>query len=180
MIRIEPVSKENALQIYNFELANRQFFESHLPPRGEQYYELEHFMHTIALICEDQASGQLYMNIILNEANEMVGRVNLFPVDIPPYSRAFELGYRIGEDFQGRGYATQAAGLLIEKAQTLYGIDVLQAATSPENVKSQQVLIKNGFHFVKRIENDIEYNGQFEDSLLYYRVLKPVSPEGDE
>lgn len=180
MIRIEPVSKENALQIYTFELANRQFFESHLPPRGEPYYELGHFMHTIELICEDQAKGQLYMNIILNEANEMVGRVNLFPVDIPPYTRAFELGYRIGENFQGKGFATQAAALLIEMAQTHYDIDVLQAATSPENLKSQKVLIKNGFHFVKRIENDIEYNGRFKDSLLYYRVLKPVSPKCNE
>lgn len=173
MIHIQPVSKENALQIYAFEVENRLFFESQLPPRGDDYYVLEYFMHTIDLICEDQAKGELYMNIILNEANEMVGRVNLFPVTIEPYNRAFELGYRIGEAFQGRGYASAAAALLIEKAIHTYQIDILQAATAPDNVKSQRVLIKNEFKFVKRIEKDIEFKGRFEDSLLFYRILKP-------
>lgn len=175
MIKIQPVSKENASLIYDFEVANRSFFEKSLPSRGDQYYELDHFMATIDLICEDQANELLYMNIILDKNGALVGRVNLFPVEILPYKRSFELGYRIGEAFEGKGYATLAAALLIEKAIKEYDIDILQAATSPDNIKSQKVLTKNGFEYVTRIENDIEMNGYFEDSLIFTRILKPIA-----
>lgn len=177
MIQIQPVSRENAALIYDFELANRSYFEKSLPSRGDGYYQLDHFMETIDLICEDQANDLLYMNIILDENGVLVGRVNLFPVEILPYRRSFELGYRIGEGFEGKGYATLAAEMLIEKAITTYDIDILQAATAPDNIKSQRVLLKNGFEYVTRIENDIEMNGYFEDSLIFTRILKPLTGE---
>lgn len=170
MITIETVSHQNANEIYKFEIENRAFFESTLPSRGDDYYVTSNFESIIDSICEDQKAEHLYMNIIRNESNEMVGRINLFPIQIEPYNRAFELGYRIGEAHQGKGYASEAVRQLITLAFDTYGIDCIQALTSPNNIASQIILIKNGFAFIKRIPNDVEVNGVFEDSIVFERV----------
>src|SRR3990167_3876743 len=143
MITIEPVTKQNANEIYKFEIENRAFFESTLPSRGDDYYAASNFESIIDSICEDQKSENLYMNIIRNESNEMVGRINLFPIQMEPYNRAFELGYRIGEAHQGKGYGSEAVKQLVKLAFDTYGIDYIQALTSPDNIASQIILIKN-------------------------------------
>ncbi len=170
MITIEPVSHHNANEIYKFEIDNRAFFESTLPSRGDDYYESNNFKIIIDSICEDQKAENLYMNIIRNESNEMVGRVNLFPIQMEPYNRAFEVGYRIGEAHQGKGYASEAVRQITKLALDTYGIDYIQALTAPNNIASQIILIKNGFAFIKRIPNDVEVNGAFEDSIVFERV----------
>ncbi len=170
MITIEPVSKQNASEIYMFENENRAFFESTLPSRGDDYYVTSNFENIIDSICEEQKAEILYMNIIRNESNEMVGRINLFPIQMEPYSCAFELGYRIGEAHQGKGYASEAVKRLTKLAFATYGIDYIQALTSPNNIASQIILIKNGYVFIKRIPNDVEVNGVFEDSIVFERV----------
>jgi len=85
-------------------------------------------------------------------------------------NREFELGYRIGENHQGKGYASEAVRNLTKLAFDSYGIDYIQALTSPNNIASQIILIKNGFAFIKRIPNDVEVNGAFEDSIVFERV----------
>lgn len=170
MILIEPVLKQNAKEIYKFEVENRAFFESTLPSRGDDYYVTSNFESIIDSICEEQKAEILYMNIIRNESNEMVGRINLFPIQIGTYNRAFELGYRIGEAHQGKGYASEAVKILTKLAFDTYGIDYIQALTSPNNIASQIILIKNGYVFIKRIPNDVEVNGVFEDSIVFERV----------
>ena len=170
MITIEPVSKQNASEIYKFENENRAFFESTLPSRGDDYYVPSNFENIIDSICEEQQAEVLYMNIIRNESNEMVGRINLFPIQTEPYNRAFELGYRIGEAHQGKGYASEAVKILTKLAFDTYGIDYIQALTSPNNIASQIILIKTGYVFIKRIPNDVEVNGAFEDSIVFESV----------
>lgn len=121
-------------------------------------------------ICEEQRKDSLYMNIIKNELNEIVGRINLFPIKHEKYNRAFELGYRISEKHQGKGYATESVNKLINIAFNEYAIECIQALTSPKNVASQIVLTKNGFSYVTRLKNDVEVNGIFEDSVVFEKI----------
>lgn len=166
-MRIEPVSRSNAMAILDFEIANRAFFEKTLPSRGNHYYNIDQFLTTIDLICEDQSIGELYMNIILDAQENLIGRVNLFPTVLDPYKRVFELGYRLGEAYGGKGYATEAVKQLVTLAQTEYHIEAIVASTAPDNIASQKVLLKNGFTFVKRIENDILIHDHYEDSFVF-------------
>ena len=55
------------------------------------------------------------MYAIRNERGEIVGRINLVTVQRGPVQSA-EIGYRIGEQYSGRGYATQAVGLVVREA----------------------------------------------------------------
>jgi PPOX class probable F420-dependent enzyme len=59
-----------------------------------------------------------------------------------------ELAYRFGQEFWGRGYATEAAGACLRYGFERLGLARIIAITSPEHVASRRVMEKNGLSFV--------------------------------
>lgn len=163
--------KENCDEIFQFEVENRGFFESIIPGRGEWYYIKENFKEITQEIIEEQELGIRYMYIIRDKDGNMVGRINLFSVDRGIFQKA-ELGYRIGEKYNKKGYATKAVKLVLEEAFEKHKLHRVEAATSPNNIGSQIVLIKNGFQFVGRAHKHINVNGIWNDSIFFERLNK--------
>ncbi len=60
-----------------------------------------------------------------------------------------EVGYRISEKYAGRGYATEAANLVMEFAFQ-QGLTRLISSIQPRNIASVRVAMKNGMVFEKR------------------------------
>ncbi|MTI01110.1 GNAT family N-acetyltransferase [Roseibium sp. RKSG952] len=58
-----------------------------------------------------------------------------------------DLGYALLDEYQGKGYATEAARAVLSFSQTQLGMTRLLAVTSPHNAKSASVLTKAGFTF---------------------------------
>lgn len=56
-----------------------------------------------------------------------------------------EIGYGIDEEFQGKGYATEAVKLALAWAFSHPGVAAVEAETDPDNIASQRVLAKCGF-----------------------------------
>ena len=56
-----------------------------------------------------------------------------------------EIGYGIAEDYQGRGYATEALSALVDWALKQPNVTCVMAETEPSNIASQKVLSKTGF-----------------------------------
>ncbi len=56
-----------------------------------------------------------------------------------------EIGYGIDEEFQGKGYATEAVKLALAWAFSHPGVAAVEAETDPDNISSQNVLAKCGF-----------------------------------
>ena len=57
-----------------------------------------------------------------------------------------EIGYGILEEYQGRGYATEAVEAACQWAFQNAEVKSLEAETDPGNTASQKVLEKSGFH----------------------------------
>ncbi len=166
-VSIELLSKENSQDVYFFEQENRVYFEKTLPARPAGYYDLESFNHIINELISEQNENKRYMYIIRNSDNIMVGRVNLFIIENE--LNTAELGYRIAGKENGKGYATMAVALVLEKAFNLYGLNKVIAGTAKENKASQKVLSKNGFYFKKEIKKDICLNDKWVDTLVFER-----------
>ena len=62
-----------------------------------------------------------------------------------------EIAYGIVADFEGRGYATEAAGLLVRFASENSAVQLIRAHTLPTNNASTRVLTKNGFEYVGEV-----------------------------
>jgi RimJ/RimL family protein N-acetyltransferase len=66
----------------------------------------------------------------------------------PDAQRVVEIAYGVKPDCQGRGYATEAAGALVDLAFRSDRVEVVRAHTLPGNGASARVLAKCGFERV--------------------------------
>jgi len=78
------------------------------------------------------------------ESDAFVGWICLKPDRFIP---EVELGYRLKQQFWGKGYATEGSKFLIRNAFTQWGIDRLTAHTLEYNQRSRRVMEKCGFTF---------------------------------
>ncbi|ABC32101.1 Acetyltransferase, including N-acetylases of ribosomal protein [Hahella chejuensis KCTC 2396] len=135
--------------LFEFELANRDWFEAFIEPRPDAFYTRE----GVADHIEDYLRGweqgrQLPFLLWGNEASGsasqvVVGRANLR--GIRHDSGDAWIGYRVAENYCGRGLATGAVRRLIDEAYDRLGLRRLLAVVSIANPSSSRVLEKCGF-----------------------------------
>ena len=77
----------------------------------------------------------------------MLGVAGLTP---QPDAKSFELGYWLGRAFWGQGFATEAAGLLLDHAFLHAGASLVTAGCFTDNARSLRVLRKLGFAITGR------------------------------
>ena len=169
-ITIKLLEGSDVQALFDFEKENRAFFESLGLGRSDSYYNVHNFEEIIKEIVEDQNKDLAYMYLIQDNCKKIVGRINLTDIIRGNINKA-ELGYRMGEDHQGKGYATKAVGLILEKAASEHKLHRIEAGTSATNIGSQVVLVKNGFQFTGRLSQYICINGEWQDSISFERII---------
>lgn len=169
-IIIKLLEESDTKELFRFELQNRVFFEKIGLPRGDSYYELDNFNTIIKELVGEQEKGLLYMYLIKNYSGKVIGRVNLVSIVRGSLNKA-ELGYRMGEGHQGKGYGTNAVKLVLDEAVNKHKLHRIEAGTSPDNIGSQIILIKNGFQFTGRYNKYFYQNGEWHDSINFEKVL---------
>ncbi|MCW1927734.1 GNAT family N-acetyltransferase [Bhargavaea beijingensis] len=141
-IRLEPLRCEDSELLYAFETENREFFEASVPGRGDDYFFYEVFLQRFGGLLEEQDAGGSRFFLIKDEANRILGRMNL--TDIDAESGTGELGYRIAQAHGGKGVASRALADLLHFAVSV-GVRKILAKTTTTNIASCRVLEKNGF-----------------------------------
>lgn len=169
-ISIKLLEKSDEEELFKFELENRAFFESKFLSRDSSYYNFNSFKSVVKELIEEQKKDLVYMYLITNENGEIVGRANLVSITRENFNKA-ELGYRIAENHQGKGYATSAVKLVLDEATSTHKLHRIEAGTSPDNIGSQIVLIKNGFQFTGRYNQYIYQNGKWIDGINFEKIL---------
>ncbi|NUP37376.1 MAG: GNAT family N-acetyltransferase [Streptomyces sp.] len=149
-VRLERLRADHAPALLAFERENRAYFARSIPDRGDSYFTEFASIHQLRL--DEQEAGVCHFHVVLDEAGELVGRVNL--VDV--LEGTAELGYRVGERATGRGVATAAVAQVCRLAADSYGLSALIAAATLDNHASTAVLRRSGFTAVE----DIELNGR--------------------
>ena len=165
-ITIHELCIEDGDALLEFELANRKFFERVLPPRPKGYYDIDYNKRILEDIIREQENGLCHMYLIKNEEGIIVGRVNLFSIAMGIYQKA-EIGYRIGEEYNGCGYGTKAVAMACDEAFNTYNIHKIEAGTAAQNIGSQIVLLKNKFSFVGKTRHVLKLNDNWIDGLLF-------------
>ncbi|MFX3625642.1 MAG: GNAT family N-acetyltransferase [Ectobacillus sp.] len=173
-LTLHPLTEKIAHELLQFELDNRAFFESMIPSRGDNYYSFPVFLGILQGLIKKYEKGTAFMYIIRNEAGEIIGRINL--VNIKKDTKTAELGYRIGEAFGSKGFATEAVRLVLQEAKK-HGLHYVQASTIDMNEASQAVLVKNHFQLVSRECGRIQLDDKTYDVLTFqYDCTKELQP----
>lgn len=84
--------------------------------------------------------------LVERSTGALVGWAGLAVPDfLPEVLPAIEVGWRLGEAFWGRGYATEAGGAAIRWGFTQLGLDEIISIFEPENVASGKAMDRLGF-----------------------------------
>ncbi|RIW30930.1 N-acetyltransferase [Bacillus salacetis] len=154
---LERLRQQDAPELYAFECENREFFETMVPGRGEEYFQYDFFLERHRSLLEEQSQGLSFFFLIKNQSGDILGRVNL--VDIDAGNGIGHLGYRVGEAYIGQGVAAMSLKLLM-KDISKYHIRIIHAKTTADNIPSQKVLLRNGF-LLKKIDDGTESGTEF-------------------
>jgi RimJ/RimL family protein N-acetyltransferase len=73
-----------------------------------------------------------------------IGFIGLNPVDWPPLAPAVEIGWRLGYDYWGQGYASEGAREVMRHAFEMIALDELIAFTTVANRRSRKVMERIG------------------------------------
>ena len=139
MPELQRLRADHAQAVLAFELANRAYFAGFINDRGDEFFDQFTDRHN-AMLAEQEA-GACAFYLLVTEDGSVLGRFNLFRIE----NGTAELGYRVAQDVAGRGVATATVRELCQLAADRHGLHTLRAATSHDNVASQQVLAKAGF-----------------------------------
>ena len=117
------------------------------PPETDQEVVKARMETMLKYAAENPGLGPIVAE--LNTTGQVVGSGVLRHIDYQP-GQELELGYLVVREFWGQGFATEITQGLARFAFENFGVDQVTAVVAPENMASQQVLLKSGFRLVGR------------------------------
>lgn len=146
-----PYTAEN-LHLFNEDLSRFEE-EFGVVYRGEELdYLLAGFLKKLEKEIADDEANYLFFTeflIVLRENDHIIGSIDYKYV---PKDSVTEVGYGMNPAYTGHGYMTEALTAFLEFGKKL-GIQKVLADTKPDNLKSQNVLKRCGFHFLREDGN---------------------------
>ncbi|RLQ90562.1 GNAT family protein [Planomicrobium sp. Y74] len=154
-ISLSLLQESDAEELLEFERINRSFFEKMVPGRGDDYYQWAAFLERHRELLEEQERAVCRFYLVKDPDGNIAGRINL--VDIDAAAGTAEVGFRLGENYGGKGLGSNALHLLLSTESDLKQI---HAKTTTVNKSSQRVLEKNGFIHMGISDDEFEMNGE--------------------
>ena len=107
---------------------------------------LEEARETVAFLISqyDAQDGPLVYAVIRQEDGGLAGYVQM----VPMVEGTYEIGYHIGEQYRGNGYAEEAVRAFLPVMAKTLGISEVYGISLKENVPSCKVLTNCGFETV--------------------------------
>jgi len=117
---------------------------------------------------ERAAGRSLALRVVRRSDGVLLGGVGLHALD-EAAARA-EVGYWLGRDYWGKGYATEAVGLLVRVAFTQLRLHRVEARVYPWNAASRGVARRCGFRYEGRLRDEVQKDGRWISTLLFARL----------
>ena len=150
------------LVLFPYTLENLKLFNTDLPGFEARYgvryrgEELDHLLTSFLKrlereIAEDLPNYLFFTEflIVCRENDTIIGSIDYKYV---PRDGVTEVGYGLNPRYEGKGCMTEALGAFLEFGRSL-GIRTVRADTLKENLRSQRVLQKCGFRFLREDGN---------------------------
>lgn len=147
-MQIRDLTILDAAELLRFELANRDWFEQHIAPRPDNFFNLIAVQDHIRGYLNARQQKLFHACVITDNANNIVGRANLREINLKLGSA--EIGYRIAQASSGQGIASMATQHLLKLAYDDWQLTQINAYVTTANAASSRVLIKNGFQEIGR------------------------------
>lgn len=157
-MRLELLNENHLSSLLDFELENRNYFETLIESRGNGFYHRSTVLAHIRDLMSDYEAGDKLSCLVVRD-NDVLARANLKAINDEKASA--EVGYRVAENVLGQGVASFALAGLIHLAQTQLDLKYLTAWVMSNNPASARVLEKQGFAKQQTIQNYYCFKGRY-------------------
>jgi RimJ/RimL family protein N-acetyltransferase len=111
--------------------------------------------------------------IVARETGDLIGGIGL---SITARHKRGHLGYWLGTDYWGKGYATEAAREVLNYGFRTFELHRIEAGHYPRNPASGRVLEKIGMQREGLMRGDLLKGDVFEDTIMYARLRTDPAP----
>jgi ribosomal-protein-alanine N-acetyltransferase len=144
---------------------NRDFLAPWEPIRDDDYFTLEGQRFVLEEALRRHHKRSSLPHVIL-DAGRVVGRITLNGIVRGPF-QSCTVGYWLSAADNGRGLASAAVRHIKHLAFEELGLHRIEAGTLLHNVRSQRVLVRNGFVRFGVAPTYLNIAGEWQDHALY-------------
>lgn len=156
-MKFEILNENHRDQLFEFEVQNRNWFESLIAPRGDAFYSRTGVISHIAEISNLYRMGKT-LPLVLLEEGKIVARANVKKVSLR--NKTAEVGYRVSEQYTGNGIGSYCLSELIRLSRLKIGNLQLNAIVLENNPASRHILEKHSFHAIAFEPGYVQINGR--------------------
>lgn len=165
-MRTRPAEIGDAAELAAAYVANRAFLAPYEPERPEAWFTEEGQAQVLAVLTAPSRADQGRAHVVVDDAGAIVGRISLANV-IRGAFESCHLGYWVAEHANGRGYASQAVAEMLDLAFGELALHRVEASTLVDNVRSQRVLVRNGFTEIGVAPRYLQIGGRWRDHRMF-------------
>jgi len=155
-MKFTTLSIHHASQLLDFELKNKEWFDSLIEPRAVGFYSEKGITEHINTLLKQMNTGVAYCGLLL-KGNTIVARANIRDVT----KNSASIGYRVAKDFTSQGVASYCLSQLLEIGQNKLYLKQVKAQVLENNPASKRVLEKFGFQIINTTPNFLTINNKW-------------------
>ena len=145
---------------------NQNFLKAFEPAWAHDHLSLSFYKKRLIRQKHEMANRRGQFFFIFDQTHHLLGGINLNNVQFGAAYHA-DLGYWLGEEFQGNGFMSETLQLIINHAFSKLELKRLNAACLPDNQRSINLLLKNGFEEEGYAKAYLQINGIWRDHRLF-------------
>ena len=163
-LRLRPFSRGDVDAVYAYRRLDdvaRYLFDETMDREAVTEVVQARIGHT-ALVAE---GDKIFLAVEQREGHSLIGEVTL--ILRSEANRQAEIGYIFHPDFQGRGYATEAARELLRMGFDGAGMHRIYARCAAENIASARVMERIGMVQEAHFREHVFVKGAWDEELIY-------------
>lgn len=169
-IMLKVITPEDAEDLLNYYKRNEEYLKPFEPLRNENFYTINFQKESLEECYRQYLNGES-VNFGIYKNDKFIGKIQLSSIVLGVFRSAF-VGYSIDEKEQNNGYMKEALHIVCEYAFKEMGLHRIEASTLLDNVKSQRVLMSQGFNKLGISRKYLFINGEWKDHMIFYKVAE--------
>ena len=173
-IEVRLVTESDAPAIFALTDRNREYLAKWLPwvPLTRTVADSEGFVRRAH---EQMRRGEGF-HACIEHRGELVGVIGHVYLD--PTNRRAEIGYWLGEEFQGRGVMTRACRALVDYGFRSLGLNRTEIRADVDNRRSRAIPERLGFVQEAVLRESVQDYGRFRNIVMYGMLRRDWQVEG--
>lgn len=164
-IELRLSSPADAAEYLSYHIENREFLREYEPVRSPSFYTLRGQENELKERYSLYLSGSMIpLGIYLG--GKLIGRINISNIIMGSF-RSCTIGYSLHKDYGNRGYMSEAVGMVKDFAFGEMDLHRVEASALPDNIRSQKVLLNNGFRKIGLNPSYLRIGSKWRDHFTY-------------